>query len=143
MISVIDPGYDRAPYNEKVDGLVIQDPVATLQREVPALAEKCDVVVLLANMENSSRSVDILRALEGQVYTSATGLLAHDLRQVFLIDVHHAVGPDLPGLLPPRHIGGRAGHDHLDITEAIGQAASEHGHDPPEEVLNGQGHGDI
>jgi len=67
VISVIDPGYDRAPYNEKVDGLVIQDPVAVLQREVPVLAEKCDVVVLLANMENSSRSVDILRALDGQV----------------------------------------------------------------------------
>ena len=67
VISVIDPGYDRAPYNEKTEGLVIQDPVAALEREIPMMAEACDVVVLLANMESSNGTVDILRALEGQV----------------------------------------------------------------------------
>jgi 2',3'-cyclic-nucleotide 2'-phosphodiesterase (5'-nucleotidase family) len=64
LISVVDMGYDRAPYNEKVEGLQIEDPVAALKRELPALREKCDVVVLLANMERSDGTVGILRAMQ-------------------------------------------------------------------------------
>jgi 2',3'-cyclic-nucleotide 2'-phosphodiesterase/3'-nucleotidase len=67
VISVIDPGYDRAPYNGKVEDLVILDPVASLSREIPKMTRECDVVVLLANMESSNRTVDLLRALDGQV----------------------------------------------------------------------------
>jgi 2',3'-cyclic-nucleotide 2'-phosphodiesterase (5'-nucleotidase family) len=64
LISVVDPGYDRAPYNERVDALHIEDPVIALQRELPRLRENCDLVVLLSNMETSAGTVDLLRAVE-------------------------------------------------------------------------------
>jgi 2',3'-cyclic-nucleotide 2'-phosphodiesterase (5'-nucleotidase family) len=64
LISVLDPYFDRAPYNEKTTGLRIEDPVAALKRELPMLREKADVVVLLANMKDSTGTVNILRALE-------------------------------------------------------------------------------
>jgi 2',3'-cyclic-nucleotide 2'-phosphodiesterase (5'-nucleotidase family) len=66
VIGVIDPRYDREPYNAKVEGLVIQDPVTALKRELPKLAEASDVVVLLSSMQSSNGTVDILRALDGE-----------------------------------------------------------------------------
>ena len=66
LISVVDPGYDRAPYNERLDGLQIEDPATALQRELPRLRESCDVVVLLSNMETSAGTVDLLRSLDGK-----------------------------------------------------------------------------
>lgn len=64
LISVVDPAFARAPYGDRIEGLQIGDPVAALQRELPELREQADVVVLLSNMQNSSGTVDILRALE-------------------------------------------------------------------------------
>lgn len=66
VISVIDPEYDRAPYDARVDGMVIQDPVEALARELPVLSEKCDVVVLLASMSSSNGTVEILQALDDE-----------------------------------------------------------------------------
>jgi len=66
LISVVDPGYARAPYNERVDGLRIEDPATALKRELPRLRENCDVVVLLSNMETSAGTIDLLRALESE-----------------------------------------------------------------------------
>jgi 2',3'-cyclic-nucleotide 2'-phosphodiesterase (5'-nucleotidase family) len=66
VISVLDPEYDRPPYNKNVDGLEIIDPVAALERELPRLQKKCDVVVLLSNMEKSDGTVGLLRALDGR-----------------------------------------------------------------------------
>ena len=64
LISVVDPGYDRAPWNEREDGLEIEDPVVALQRELPRLREYCDVVVLLSNMETAAGTIDLLTPLE-------------------------------------------------------------------------------
>ncbi|RKZ12493.1 hypothetical protein DRQ53_03305 [bacterium] len=63
VTSVIDPGYDRAPYDEGPGGLRITDPVAALERELPLLRAECDVVVLLANMEGSEGSLRLLQEL--------------------------------------------------------------------------------
>lgn len=63
LISVVDPGYDRAPYNARTAGLEIEDPTAALQRELPRLREAADVVVLLSNMEKSEGTMALLRSL--------------------------------------------------------------------------------
>jgi 5'-nucleotidase len=65
LISVVDPGYDRAPWNEREEDLEIEDPLPALQRELPRLRQDCDVVVLLSNMESSTGTIDLLRSLEG------------------------------------------------------------------------------
>ena len=65
LISVVDPGYDRAPWNERQDGLEIEDPALALQRELPRLSEECDVIVLLSNMETSAGTAGLLRPLDG------------------------------------------------------------------------------
>jgi 5'-nucleotidase len=64
LISVVDPGYDRAPWNERENGMLIEDPALALQRELPRLHKNCDVVVLLSNMETSAGTLDLLRQLE-------------------------------------------------------------------------------
>lgn len=80
LISVVDPGYDRAPYNENTAGLQIEDPVAALQRELPALREHCDVVVLLANMQDSNGTTNILHALPDAPELVVEGVVARQYK---------------------------------------------------------------
>lgn len=75
LISVVDPTFNRVPYNGHTDGVVIEDPAVALARELPALRKACDVVVLLSNMDGADGSANLLQKLDQPVEIVVEGMV--------------------------------------------------------------------